>query len=231
VQASYGVRMNLDFYRAGRHLSAGNDRADGYLNGAGLPMPFVDERGALLNIFQQQTHLIDEHLLPIFDNGFDMGYTAEEAIAVSSRTIDQAIDRYPSALGMQFHFDPLSFDDQKIQASIRWLEGTLAYAAARGIPAISAERWLRFTQARYDAQFSAIAWDASAGRLTFRVDGDGIAEDAIEVMAPIEHAGRQLRQFVIDGAPAPQRERTIAGRRYAVAAVGSFGRQVEALYG
>ncbi|MBK9053562.1 MAG: hypothetical protein IPL78_22475 [Chloroflexi bacterium] len=35
----------------------------GHFTGSGRPMRFMDEQGRLLNIYQQLTHLADDHLL------------------------------------------------------------------------------------------------------------------------------------------------------------------------
>ncbi|HMP39256.1 MAG TPA: hypothetical protein PKA05_02655, partial [Roseiflexaceae bacterium] len=230
IQATYGIHMNLDYYRAGRQLQgqvAGE--VDSYLNGTGLPLPFVDEHGRVLNIFQQQTHLIDEHLMTVFANDYSLGYTADEAITIAARTIDHARAHYPTAIGLQYHFDMLTFDAEQRAKSLRWIDGTLAYAAAHNVPVMAAERWLRFTQARYDAQFSDMHWDAAQGRLRFTLT-TGPSSDSLELLVPLEHNQRRLRQVIIDGIPVSIYERTLAGIRYARVPISQPHRLIEARY-
>ncbi|NJN98095.1 MAG: hypothetical protein HC875_30440, partial [Anaerolineales bacterium] len=64
VQAAHNLRMNVDYYHIGSVFQKpGGEWTSGHFTGSGLPMKFVDEQGRILNVFQQLTQLVDEHLL------------------------------------------------------------------------------------------------------------------------------------------------------------------------
>ena len=72
--ADAGFRMDTNF-RAGDHLQYG------YLTGSGLPMRFIDEEGAFIELFEQETLFCDDYVL--VDKSFLPPLSEEQAIAVS----------------------------------------------------------------------------------------------------------------------------------------------------
>lgn len=214
VQARYGIRMNLDYYHVGPALrNAHGEWVYGHMTGSGLPLRFIDETGTILNVYQQHTHLVDEHLLDIFAASASL--SAEEAIAVSQRLIRDSLRRFPAALGMQCHIDPFQMSGQKAANVARWLEGSLAYAAEHNVPILSAEQWLAFIEARSSAEIGEYVWEGGAGRLSFRIALQG----APEIMLPLYHAGRRMGQVQVNGSAVAYRERVLGGQRYAAIVV------------
>lgn len=232
VQARYGLRMNLDHYHAGGVVRrADGSWAAGYLSGTGLPMRFVSEEGALLSVYQQPTHLVDEHLMNVFDTGHDAGLDGVAAAALTSGQIAECVRRYPAALGLQCHVDPFLFGGEKARQVGHWLNASLDYAAAHGLPVLSAERWLAFTEARAAAGVGWLDWDAAARRLSFELSLPASAGGEVALLLPLRHGGAALREVRVDGTPARRAERGLAGRDYAVVAAAAGRWAIEAEYG
>lgn len=229
VQARYGLRMNLDHYHSGPAVQ----RADGtwtrgYLSGTGLPMRFVSAAGDLLSVYQQPTHLVDEHLMDVFNTGFEVGLDGQAAAATTIAQIAESIRRYPAALGFQCHIDPFLLGGATAERVGRWLDDTLAYCAAQGVPILSAERWLHVTEARAATQLVYHAWDAVQHTLTLEIDTPG---DNLVLMLPQQYNGTTLRQISdADGAPTTQRI-TLTGRSYATVALRAGRQTIRAGYG
>lgn len=231
AQARYGIQMNLDYYQSGVATHTPGERVPpGFLNGSGLALPFVDLDGTVLDLYQQHTHLVDEDLMPVFRAGYDQGLSGLQAVEVSRELLDRARLRYPSALGLQFHFDPLSFSDQIHDEAQRWIDGTLAYAAANRIPTIAAERWLDFTRARTDTNVTELVWRADEQRLHIKLSDAASSADPLELLVPLEQQRLQLRAILINGEPGIWRERQVAGRRYAAVALPAMANAVSVQY-
>lgn len=208
VQAAFGIGLNLDYYHVGpAFLRPDGASAFGHFTGSGLPLKHVDELGQVLDVFQQNTQLVDEHLLDAL--GGKARLTAEQAVAVSRDLIDLSVRRFPAALGTQFHVDPIELGGAGAESAARWLEGTLEHAASQGLPILPAASWLAFTEARHDAVFEALAWDAAQARLTFEVTLPA-APFEVEVLVPERAAGWALTGVSVDGQPSDRRD---AGRR------------------
>lgn len=230
VQARYGLRMNLDHYHIGSAVQHGNTMwAHGYLSGTGLPLRFVAEDGALLSVYQQPTHLVDEHLMNVFDTGFDMGLTGERAATATIDLISDAIRHFPAALGLQCHIDPFLFGGEKATNVGRWLEMTLSFAAAHKVAILSAERWLAFVESRNRATIHRLSWDPTLGVLTFTLNAEQ-ASDAAELLLPATHRGRRLRAAQIDAETAGPVRRQIQGREYQALPVTPGTRTIIAAY-
>lgn len=232
VQARYGLRMNLDHY----HSSEAVRRSDGtwvmgYLAGTGLPMRFVAEDGALLSVYQQPTQLVDEHMMNVFDTGHDMGLSGDEAAALTMAQIAASVSHYPAALGLQCHVDPFLLGGDKAAQVGRWLEQSLAYAAAHGVPILSAERWLAFTEARAATRATQLSWDPSRRTLTCELEAPSGAPGAVTLLLPDGHSGARLREVRIGGVAQPVRAQTLAGRDYTALSLPDGRQTIEADYG
>jgi hypothetical protein len=230
VQAQYGLRMNLDHYHSGPVVRRTDGTwTRGYLNGSGLPMRFVSEAGVLLSVYQQPTHLVDEHLMDVFSTGFEVGLDGDAAAAVTIAQIAESVAQYPAALGLQCHIDPFLFGGATAERVGRWLEQTLAYAAAQQVPILSAERWLAFTEARHATQILAQRWDRTTRRLDLELQVPAQPTGSMILLLPEVHAGATLRQ--INATATTDVRQQIAGRNYQSVAL-SAGRQViSAWYG
>ncbi|MDW8215160.1 MAG: twin-arginine translocation signal domain-containing protein [Roseiflexaceae bacterium] len=231
VQAQYGLRMSLDHYHSGPLVRRADGRwVHGYLTGSGLPMPFVDEQGNLLRVYQQHTHIVDEHLMPVFDTGYEMGADANEAAAIACQQIDIAVKRYPSALGLQCHIDPFSFGEDKAEAASAWFSRVLEYAASHSVLIVSAEQWLAFTEMRNHTEMRNLTWNEAEGMLTFETVVGTESPYALALLLPLEHHQRTLRQVTIDGVLANAEQKRAGGVAYGAVALAAGRRQVRAYY-
>ena len=231
VQAQYGIHMSLDYYHAGPAMRRPDGSyVNGYLTGSGLPLPFVDEQGRLLRVYQQHTHIVDEHQIAAFDHGYEMNLSAADAVALSRQQIDQAVERFPSALGLQSHFDPYAFSPEKAALERDWLDGILSHAASRGVAIMSAEQWLAFTEMRHGAVMRDLAWNDAEGVLTFEAETGGTAQHHLLLLLPVEHRQRTLRQVMIDGMLTSAIHKRVGGVTYGAVPLARGQRRVRAYY-
>jgi hypothetical protein len=230
IQASYGLRMNLDYYHVGPAFqNEAEEWIYGHFTGSGLPMKFVDEQGHILNIYQQTTQLADDHLLNLHWGG-QAQISAETAIEVSKKLLRSSLDGYYSAITAIFHTDPFDAGEEWAAEEARWLEGTLAYAAEQGIPIWSAAEWLRFTEIRHDANLEAVEWHPATQRLSFRLVAQTALDVELTVMVPLQHGEANLTQVEVDGQVAKHHERKVGGVSYGWVSVPADSHQVMAIY-
>jgi hypothetical protein len=123
-----------------------------------------------------------------------MNLSAADAVALSRQQIDQAVERFPSALGLQSHFDPYAFSPEKAALERDWLDGILSHAASRGVAIMSAEQWLAFTEMRHGAVMRDLAWNDAEGVLTFEAETGGTAQHHLLLLLPGRTPARMLRQ-------------------------------------
>ncbi len=223
VQASFGMRLNLDYYHWGPLFQRPDQSwAWGYLTGSGLPMRFINEQGRVLKIYQLLTELADDHMLELRWGNEVRGIAnlpAAEAVAVSRALIGAAAARYPSALVGQFHVDPFLTELLYRQRAETFLEGTLAAAVEHNLPIWSAERFLYFSEARAAAGLDQVTWDAASRRLGFTTRFGRDSGEPLELLIPLTHQGFRLVTITADGARAPYAERRVGGVAYAGVAV------------
>ncbi|MDW8068674.1 MAG: hypothetical protein RML46_07165 [Anaerolineae bacterium] len=229
LQASYGIRMNLDYYHWGPAFCNKTEECGyGYFTGSGLPMRFVDQEGHILNVYQQLTQLVDEHLLAAY--GGPAGLSSGEATAVSRMLIHNSLERYPGAVVAQFHIDPFAAEENYAREAEQWLRGTLGYARARDIPIWSAEEWLRFTEARQGTHLEEIQWSPEAQQLRFQLVAPADPAVELAVMVPLWHGGARLVQVEVDGHPVLHGERRVGGVLYGWVSVWAGSHQIAATY-
>jgi hypothetical protein len=229
AQAAYGMRLNVDHYHLGPTFRNGaGEWPSGHFTGSGLPMKFVDERGRILNIYQQPTQLVDEHLLVMpWVAGEVAGLAAEGAVEVSQTLLRGSLDGAYGAITAQFHVDPFDLGGQAGSEEARWLEGTLDYAAAHGIPIWSALEWLRFIEVRHDANLMDVQWHSASRRLSFDLVAQALSGPELSVMIPLQHAEARLVQVEVDGVPVEHRTRELGSVSYGwVSASAGFHRVV-----
>lgn len=231
LQASYGIRMNLDYYHYG---PAFRDKTGewryGHFIGSGLPMRFVDEQGRILNIYQQPTQLVDEQLIrmPWGLGGADI--PVEAAIKIAQALLQHSLTGAYSAVAAQFHIDPFAIGGDLAVKAGRWLESTLDYAAAQDIPIWSAAEWLDFTEARHNATLDRIQWDPSGRRLSFYLAAPMAPEVDLTVLIPRQHGGVRLTQVEVDGTAVTYHERYLSGSSYASISIRAGPHQIVAIY-
>jgi hypothetical protein len=233
AQASYGIRLNLDYYHVGPAFWYEPGQGPcGYFTGSGLPMKFIDEQGRILNIYQQLTPLADEHLLALpWVIGYEPRLTAGEAVEVSRTLLRRSLDGAYGAITAQFHVDPFVLGNQTTSEAAHWLEGTLDYAAAQGIPIWSAKEWLRFTEIRHDARLEEVIWHQATKCLSFSLRACDAPDVELSVMVPSRHGDAQLIQMEVDGLAAEHCTRKLGEVNYEWLSVGAGMHRMVATYG
>lgn len=113
----------------------------GYLAGSGRPLRFVDTDGIIIPYFQQPTHWTEETLIhPKFV--FSLKWSVEKALTETRQIIHRAAREFYTPFALNSH--PVSFATY----SSPLVEGVWDTALAEGLPIISADEWLAWTEAR-----------------------------------------------------------------------------------
>jgi hypothetical protein len=143
------------------------------MTGSGLPMRFSDTDGELINVYQQETHLVDE----VFAS-------APEAVA---SLLDRATgpEGYYGAFGTHYDFHN-DFDVQLMEI-----------ATKRGVPMVSVQQMLDWADGRYASSFDIASWQA--GTLTFDLKADGRTADMLQGMLPLHSAAGRLIELRRNG--------------------------------
>lgn len=234
VQAALGIRMNLDYYHVGPSLQKKNGEwANGHLTGSGRPMKFVDEQGRILDIYQQLTQFADEHLIPMDVPGWG-GWprlTAQQAVEVAKDLLDHSLSGDYCALCGQFHVDPFQMGGDPAEKGGIFLEGTLDYAKERGIPILSAQEWLAFTDLRHDTDFTDVTWDSAASTLTFKLLPPNQPAATLTVLLPARHADKTLTSVLVDDVTTSLNTRLVLGGvEYALLIVSAQEHFIQAVF-
>lgn len=228
VQAAYGIRMNLDHYHSGPAVRKTDGTwTMGYLNGSGLPLRFVDRDGTVIDVYQQATHLVDEHLMSVFKTGYEVGFSGEQAAAQSIAQIAASVDRYPAALGLQCHVDPFLIGGRIASEVARWFDQTLSYAAQVGLPIMAAKQWLQFIDARRASDLHEIHWDDQRFSATITIPPTRFI---LTLCIPETHRTKRLAAFTIDTDRMPHLQRQIAGKTYRMIRLTSGQHRLQATY-
>jgi hypothetical protein len=229
LQASYGIRLNLDYYHWGPVFrTETGEWVYGHLTGSGLPMRFVDRQGRILNIYQQLTQLADEHLLDAANGPARLN--ARAAVEVSQTLLRHSLDGAYSAIAGNFHTDPFAAVGKLATEAGLWLEGTLDYAAAQGVPIWSAAEWLHFTEVRHDATLEKVQWHPVARCLSFQLAAQAASNVELTVMVPLWHGEAGLVQVEVDERPVKHSERQVGGVTYGCVSIQAGSHQVMVTY-
>jgi hypothetical protein len=235
VQAKYGMRMNFDYYHVGPSLQKKNGEwVNGHLTGSGRPMKFIDEQGRIIDLYQQLTHVTDEHLIPMDVPGWG-GWprlTAQEAVEVSKYLLDRSVKHNDyCAIGGQFHVDPFQMGGDPAEKGGIFLEGTLDYAQQIGVPILCAQEWLQFTDLRHETNFVDITWDSNASTLTFNLLPLNQPDATLTVLLPIHYVDKTLSAASMDGVTTSMNTRLVLGSmEYAQIIVSAQDHTVKATY-
>ena len=203
IEANRGTQLDTNYY----HYLNGNlfDSAttNGYFTGSGLPQRFIDENGELLGIHQAATQWTDEW----FGN---FGMTGPQAIDIMTTMFETAErEGYYSAFVNNIH--PVRYYGADI--THEWANAIWQYCQERDIPMWSAEKLLDFTLARSESQFENIAYAPGSLEFDFLA---GAAGADLTLMLPINWAGDQLREILVDGSPVAWLAEEIKGIDYAM---------------
>jgi hypothetical protein len=208
--ADAGIGLETNYRAAERYQS-------GYLTGSGLPMRFIGQQGELIDCFQQETLLCDDYLL--IDKSFLRPLDEAEAIALSHRLIDEAIERYHTVFHAYFH--PVYSTGLVVRTGqfIRtdgWLEAVLAHSRRRGIPLPNTDAWCEFNDRRRGTVLATSNWDDVSGTLSVQINSVAGLPGAT-LLFPAAHAGRRLRRAALGADDLSPETREVWGREYLLA--------------
>ena len=214
------MAMDANFYHWGSWLKNGSSWVYGHINGSGQPMKFMSASGDLIDVFQQNTQLVDEHLIGSVTSGYggtwpDLG--GAQAATISCDMIDASLAGDYAALMTQFHVDYYNYEQVTI-----WAEGTMDCANQKGVPIWDAERWLSFTETRYGTKFNNIVWNDLKNQLTFQlVPGSSPTpgDNTLTLMLPATAQGEAIQGVKVGGQAAATTAKTIKGRDYVLVSV------------
>ena len=138
--------------------------------------------------------------------------TAQEAVDVSKYLLDRSV-KYGDycAIGGQFHIDPFQLEGDPAEKGGIFLEGTLDYANQLGVPILSAQEWLEFTDLRHDANFTDLVWDSNASTLTFSLLPPNQPDSTLTVLLPLHYTDKTLSITSVDGVTTSLSARLVLG--------------------
>ncbi len=187
IEARYGVRMDLGYYYwPGTWIK---DRP-GFMTGSGLPMRFADLDGSMIDVYQVASHLVDESEMS------------------SPSAIEAQLDRalgpqgYYGAFGTHYDFTD-DFDEQLTTA-----------AKARGVPLVSVQQLLDWTDGRNNSRFAHIGWSGNV--LTFEAFVDRRTGTMLRGMIPARNREKEVIAISRDGLPVDHETETIKGIAYSM---------------
>ncbi|WP_255436511.1 N,N-dimethylformamidase beta subunit family domain-containing protein [Tessaracoccus sp. MC1756] len=192
-----GVNLDTNYYFWPPEWVA---NTPGMFTGSGFAQRFADADGQLIDVYQATTQMTDE-------SGQSYPFTAETLM-------DRALgaEGYYGAFVANIHSDGSS---EPINANI------VAAAKTRGVPVISAQQLLTWTDGRNASSFTNLAF--ASGQLSFSIDVASGA-NGLRAMLPVEGAQGTLEGLTMAGQPVQTTEQTIKGVRYAFfpASAGSY---------
>jgi hypothetical protein len=189
VGREFGIRLDTNYY-----YWPGNWvlNRPGMFTGSGIPMRFADLDGSLIDVYQATTQMTDESDMTIPTH------------------IAALLDR---ALGPQGYYGAFTANMHTDRSLDLGANAIVAAAQARGVPVISAEQLLDWTDGRNNSSFTSLAFDGS--RLSFRLNQAAGAR-GLEAMVPAAAAVGRLSGLTRNGAPVPTRSRVVKGIEYLV---------------
>jgi hypothetical protein len=189
VELAHGVRLDTNYYAYPASWIADKP---GFMTGSGIPMPFADVDGSLIDVYQATTQLNDE---------------AGQAYPFS---LDALLDRALGSEGYYGYFVANAHADRALSAES---DAILQSAQAHGVPVISAAQLLDWLLARDASRFESIGW--SDDTMRFEIAADAKA-NGLRALLPLAARGGGLNALTRDGAAVPYSTRTIKGVAYAV---------------
>jgi hypothetical protein len=134
LHAELGIRGEANYFAMGAILS-------GYLTGSGRLARFVDQTGEVVDHLQIASHWTEE-ILVSDTHGFSERWLYSRAQEFTNGIINRSIRRYHTPTVINSH--PVSFATY----SQPLIESNWRTAREGGVPIISADAWVQFTDAR-----------------------------------------------------------------------------------
>jgi len=184
-----GVRMDSNFVAC--HCG------HGYLTGSGLPVKFMDERGHLIDLYEQSTQWEDDVALA----EYFARLSYQEAVAHSLVSLDEARRRYHTVVNFNFH--PIHIRPQMLDTGA-WITAVAQHCKEQGTRMIGGDEWARFNDARRLVTMSGFTADPARRQIGFRLTALAAA-DGLTVTLPAAWAGAPFRQAEAGGTILPHR--------------------------
>jgi len=184
-----GVRLDCNF-------AAGPGYQEGYVNGSGLPVKFIDENGRVIDLYEQATISTDDGWM--FDKCLLPAKTEGKAIADSLRQIDDLALKYHGVYHPYFH--PGTVHEQKNRPfkTDFWMATVIKYASHKGIYFVNGREWVEFNDARRNIRCENLSWDEEKGSLSFTILNPA-GKKGITILLPICFEGRHTSPELVDG--------------------------------
>ena len=195
VGLTHGIRFSLDYYY---WPSTWVNGRPGLFTGSGMPMRFADVDGSLIDVYQGVSQIVNE-------NGIN--YTIGTNVLLDN------------ALGPQGYYGMFGAHDDYRDAAFS--DEVIASAKARGVPLITAQQALTWTDGRNNSSFGDIQWNNNT--LTFTVAAASGAK-YMKGMLPASTGTNNLISLLRNGVSVPFTLETIKGMTYAFfdATTGSY---------
>lgn len=194
-----GIKMDLSYYPY-KYFQVG------YLNGSGLPMKFIDEKGEILNIYEQSTHWADD--VALVDKTFIDPYDIDKLIKETFKTIEESAKTYHTALTFCIH--PINMRPNVLN-SIEWMKAVLSYCKERNIPVLSADNWFEFNEARRSVKVKEVSLTGTKCTVMLEVSKE---VKGITLLLPNKFRGSQVKRVVVNGSDKKYSVKEIYGKHY-----------------
>jgi len=140
----------------------------GYLNGSALPVKFMNEKGQLIDLYEQNT--------TIDDSGFEknqkflsLDLNKQETIRLALKMLDDCIYRYHGVYNVNFH------PERAVKFLLWLLEEIAKRCWELQIPMVSGDEWANFNDARRGVEIRKVKYQDNIGKLTFTISGKTMA--------------------------------------------------------
>jgi hypothetical protein len=160
----------------------------GYCNASGLPVRFMDETGAIVDVYEQATLSSEDMLLT--DKSLLPAMTVDEATRLSITQIDEAAEKYHGVYHPCFH--PV-YVRSKTKCSAPWIDAVAQHIRQRGLPFMNGREWVDFNDARREVRIEGISWNAASGKLDLRVKAPRAISGLTILLTPLPR-GAPLRR-------------------------------------
>ncbi len=191
-----GIHLDTNYYY---WPPAWVDNKPGMFTGSGFPQRFARTDGTLIDVYQATTQMTDE--------------SGQSYPSTAIALMDAALTKgYYGAFVANIHSDGAS---EGLNAAI------IDAAKARGVPVISAQQLLTWTDGRNSSAFTNL--NMTGGTLTFGISA-AAGSRGLEAMLPVTAGGHELQSVNLDGSPVSTTFRTIHGVDYRTfpAAAGTY---------
>ncbi|MCO5064547.1 MAG: hypothetical protein M9924_09005 [Rhizobiaceae bacterium] len=187
IERSWGIRLDMNYYYWPESWLRNRS---GFMTGSGLPMRYGTPDGEVVDVYQQETHLVDE----IFNSN----------PGAVDRLIESALgpDGFYGAFGTHIDFSN-SFATVVVDAARKW-----------NVPMISADQLLAWQDARSQSTFEGVRLEGQI--LSFAINTRDDMGEALTAMLPLDSKAGRLLAIARNGEAVAFRSERIKGVDYAM---------------